>query len=527
MTVTQPYRSTLPAARTGFPQLLHAEWTKFRTVRGWAIGMVVAIGVTVLFGVVSPASTQLQCSGPAGQPCGASTPPLGPAGGAVSDSFYFVRQTLTGNGTITARVTSLTGRYPDLTARPNGQDATPPMLPGVQPWAKTGLIVKAGAQQGSAYAAVALTGRHGVRMQYDYTHDVAAAAGATPGWLRLTRAGATVTGYDSADGVHWSRISSAELAGLPDTVQIGLFTASPDYEVITDTFGGSSGNGGPSVATGVFDSVSVRGAASGTWSGGEFGQSGGSGPAQGPPVGYQRHGGTFSVTGNGDIAPVVAGESHRSKTIENGLIGGFAGLIAVIMVGSMYTTAEYRRGLIRTTFAASPRRVRVLAAKSLVIGAVAFVAGLVASAVSVVLVTQIEHTKGFFVYPVSTATELRVVLGTAALIAVTAVLAMAMGVVLRRGAGAVTSVIVAMVLPYVLAVASVLPSGPAEWLLRITPAAAFAIQQSMPAFFQVTASYTPNAGYYPLAPWAGFAVLCGYTVVALGLAAVLLRRRDA
>jgi uncharacterized membrane protein len=32
---------------------------------------------------------------------------------------------------------------------------------------------------------------------------------------------------------------------------------------------------------------------------------------------------------------------------------------------------------------------------------------------------------------------------------------------------------------------------------------------------------------YPLAPWAGFAVLCGYAVLAMGLAFFLLRRRDA
>ncbi len=36
-----------------------------------------------------------------------------------------------------------------------------------------------------------------------------------------------------------------------------------------------------------------------------------------------------------------------------------------------------------------------------------------------------------------------------------------------------------------------------------------------------------TSGYYPLVPWAGFAVLCGYAAVALGLAACLLRRRDA
>ena len=38
-----------------------------------------------------------------------------------------------------------------------------------------------------------VTGRHGVRMQYDYTQDLAgrpgAVSAASPRWLRLTRAG--------------------------------------------------------------------------------------------------------------------------------------------------------------------------------------------------------------------------------------------------------------------------------------------------------------------------------------------------
>jgi ABC-type transport system involved in multi-copper enzyme maturation permease subunit len=34
-------------------------------------------------------------------------------------------------------------------------------------------------------------------------------------------------------------------------------------------------------------------------------------------------------------------------------------------------------------------------------------------------------------------------------------------------------------------------------------------------------------GRSPLAPWAGFAVLCGYAVPAMGLAVILFRRRDA
>ena len=47
-----PYRSGLPAGRDGFAQLLRAEWTKFRTVRGWVIGMVVAALVTVVLGLL-------------------------------------------------------------------------------------------------------------------------------------------------------------------------------------------------------------------------------------------------------------------------------------------------------------------------------------------------------------------------------------------------------------------------------------------------------------------------------------------
>jgi hypothetical protein len=46
---TVPYRSQLPAGRDGFAQLLHAEWTKFRTVRGWVIGAVAAALLIVLF----------------------------------------------------------------------------------------------------------------------------------------------------------------------------------------------------------------------------------------------------------------------------------------------------------------------------------------------------------------------------------------------------------------------------------------------------------------------------------------------
>jgi len=44
---------------------------------------------------------------------------------------------------------------------------------------------------------------------------------------------------------------------------------------------------------------------------------------------------------------------------------------------------------------------------------------------------------------------------------------------------------------------------------------------------QLDIGYTPANGYFPLSPWAGFAVLCLWAALALGLAGYLLRRRDA
>jgi hypothetical protein len=66
-----------------------------------------------------------------------------------------------------------------------------------------------------------------------------------------------------------------------------------------------------------------------------------------------------------------------------------------------------------------------------------------------------------------------------------------------------------------------------RWQLRLIRAAGFAIQQSIPEYVHVIGPYTPRFGYYPPAPWGGFAVLCGFTARALGLAGFLPRQRHA
>ena len=533
-----PYRPGQQAGQDGFAQLVRAEWTKFRSVRGWVAGMIVAALVTVVLGllIAGGGSTTCQSSPTSPVQSGAAClphVPLGPGGQAVTDQFYFVRQPLAGHGSITARVTSLTGLHVNGTG-PGGQGAPggQGLAPGTEPWSKAGVIIKASTRPGSAYAAMMVTGRHGVRMQYDYTHDTAGLPGtvsaASPRWLRLTRSGDTVTGYDSADGTHWTPVGTARLAGLSGTVQAGLFATSPDHTtVVSQSLGGGTSSGGPTMATAVFDHASLSGPApGGPWSGDAVGGKAAGGAASPGLQGFRQAGARFTVTGSGDIAPLVAAGGNAS-TIEQALAGAFAGLIAVVVAAVMFITAEYRRGMIRTTLAASPRRGRVLAAKAVVAGAVAFAAGLAAALVTVPLGNRLAHAKGSYVLPVTPLTELRVIAGTAALLAVAAVLALAIGTVLRRSAGAVTAVIVVIVLPYILGTADVLPAGAANWLLRVTPAAAFAIQQSMPQYPQVSASYTATGGYFPLAPWAGLAVLCAWAALALGLAAVLLRRRDA
>jgi ABC-type transport system involved in multi-copper enzyme maturation permease subunit len=513
------YRSDMRAGRDGFAPLLRAEWTKFTTVRGWVIGLLAGALVTVLLGLVAAASSHAFCNGRA---CNL-TVPVGPGGEAVTDSFFFVHRPLQGTGSITVRMTALTG---GSTSHSPGSGPA-----GLQPWSKAGIIIKENTRPGSAYAAMMVTGSHGVRMQDNYTGDTPGLAGTvstvSPRWLRLARSGDTITGYESANGTAWTKVGTARLAGLPRAVQAGLFATSPAYtQVTSQRLLGSGGIVRPSLATAVFDHVSLQG----TWPGGVWRGSLVGGASTGNPVqggGYHQAGGGFTVAGSGDIAPAVAGAGTSGQRIEHSLVGAFAGLIALAVVAAMFITTEYRRGLIRTTLTASPRRWRVLTAKAVVIGTVTFVAGLASAAAAVTLGERLLRGNGHFVYPVTALTEVRVAAGTAGVLAVAAVLALAVGAIVRRSAEAVAAVIVVIVVPYLLAVPHVLPAGAARWLLRITPAAGFSIQQSIPQYTQVSNAYTPSDGYFPLAPWAGFAVLCGYAALALGLAILLLRRRDA
>jgi len=405
-----PYQSGSEVGSAGFAKLLRAEWTKFRTVRGWLVGMILAAVVTVGIAAVDHSS----CGGlvtpggavTTGQGCSS---PVGPGGEAVTDSPYFLQQPLGARGSITVRVTSLTGRSAD----PGPAGAIEARL---QPWSKAGIMIKASDRPGSAYAAMMVTAGHGVRMQYDFTGDVAGQPGpvaaASPRWLRLTRSGETVTGYESGDGTRWHVVGTVRLAGLPANALAGLFAAAPagSESATSSSISGSSGNSGMNLATARFDHVSLRGGRPGqAWIGTEVGGRAGA-PAG---TGFRQAGRTFTVTGSGDVAPDVpaAPDGGGGFPIEHTLLGIFGALVAVIVVAAMFMTAEYRRGLIRVTLAASPRRGRVLAAKVVVIGSVSFLAGLAGSTAALWVGEHLLRSRGDFIMPVSMLTELRVLAG--------------------------------------------------------------------------------------------------------------------
>ncbi|MFF5292804.1 ABC transporter permease subunit [Paractinoplanes globisporus] len=483
---------------------LRAEWTKFISVRGWARGIAVAALLIAIFPVVG--------LGGGGNEHG-STLPIGPDGEPVSAAFYFVHRALSGDGQITVAVTGLTSVRADV-------DGT------AAPWAKAGLIITSGPAPGSRYAAVMATGGHGIRMQHDYLHDRAGPPGAVSAsamrWLRLTRAGEMITGEASTDGRAWSRIDTVRLPGLATTVQAGLFVACPPRV---------SGIGTASdTATAEFGSPQLAGSwSAGSWAGDQVGAHTASfaGYAQGGSGGFARTESGFTVTGAGDLAPATRSDVAVGAVASDLLVGTFPALIVVVVVATLMITTEYRYGLIRSTLSAGTRRGRVLAAKATVIAGVTFIAGLLATVIALPLWLRLVRGVGVYLFPAAPAALLRAEVGTAVVLAVTAVFALAVGTILRRSATAVTTVVAATVLPYFLALIPFLPPAMAQWLTRFTPAAALAVQQTVTRYPQVDSVYTPANGYYPLPPWAGLAVLCGYTTLALAIAVLLLRRRDA
>ena len=194
-----------------------------------------------------------------------------------------------------------------------------------------------------------------------------------------------------------------------------------------------------------------------------------------------------------------------------GLAGVQLAQIAVGVLGVLLVTSEYATGMIRTSMVAVPRRLPVLWAKASVLALTAPVV-FVPATFATFLVSQSVLSREQLDTSLDQPGVARAVLGSALYLTAVGLLGLGLGALLRNTAGAIASLF--GVLFGLQIVVGFLPASVADKVSRYLPT---------PAGVAVT-NVRPDPASLP--PWTGFGLFCLYTVILLGLAAWLLRRRD-
>lgn len=153
--------------------------------------------------------------------------------------------TLAGSGYITGDTAVLTGAGGDIfKAADGGRLLTQPLsgdgtivtrvvsLQNTNPWAKAGVMIREGTGAGAKHAFCFVTPGNGVGFirrtatgaMSTYTGGSLSAA---PRWLRLVRAGSTITASESANGTTWTVVGAVSVS-LTNPVQIGFAVTSGD-----------------------------------------------------------------------------------------------------------------------------------------------------------------------------------------------------------------------------------------------------------------------------------------------------------
>ena len=129
----------------------------------------------------------------------------------TADALHFTYRTLDGDGTIIARVTG---------------------IQLVNNWTKAGVMIRNSLSPSAAQAfmVVAASPLKGVPFQRrtadgSVTTSTQGSQSTAPRWVKLVRSGATITGYESADGTAWVRVGSDTFV-MGRTVLVGLAVSS-------------------------------------------------------------------------------------------------------------------------------------------------------------------------------------------------------------------------------------------------------------------------------------------------------------
>ncbi|MFF1529866.1 ABC transporter permease [Cellulomonas sp. NPDC058312] len=203
-----------------------------------------------------------------------------------------------------------------------------------------------------------------------------------------------------------------------------------------------------------------------------------------------------------DLGAFTAGE----------LVGGIQlAQLAICVLAVLTVTGEYSTGMIRSTLTAAPTRVPALLSKGLVVVVVSFVTGIIGTVLSWAVTYPVLGET--YRVDLADATNQRILLGAPLYLAAIALLAFAIGALLRHSAGAL-----ATVLGLLLVVEGILSMIPWTFFEKISP------YLPMSAGSQLVQNGGPDA---VLSPWQGYGVLVAWGVLAVTAACLLLRRRDA
>jgi ABC-2 type transport system permease protein len=204
-------------------------------------------------------------------------------------------------------------------------------------------------------------------------------------------------------------------------------------------------------------------------------------------------------------------ERANFKPLRASLVGVNFAQLAIGVLGVLVITAEYSTGMIRATFSAVPKRLPVLWAKTLVFAGTAFVLTLPAILIAF-LAGQAILSGHHINIGISHPGVLRALLGAALYLMVMGMFGLGLGAILRSTAGGISALAaIVFVLPPII---GLFPTSFANSVSPYLPSNAGGAVWTI----------TPDAN--TLAPWSGFAVFCGYAVLSILIAAILMARRD-
>jgi ABC-2 type transport system permease protein len=228
------------------------------------------------------------------------------------------------------------------------------------------------------------------------------------------------------------------------------------------------------------------------------------------------------------FSAILANQSNSGSAPQRGstsidvfaIAAGMASL-AVVVLGVLMITGEYSTGMIRSTLAAVPRRLPALWAKGLVLEISILVVSTVAVLISLGVMQLFLGSKGL-APDLGNAETVRILVGVPLNLAGIALLAFAIGALLRHSAGALATVLGLLL---VIENLFMIPWRPLQLISPFLPGTAGAKLLMTQA--QLDAMTQGSHVGAVLSAWQGYAVLLAWGAVLLTVAAVLLRRRNA